>query len=157
MNDIKILINNSQRKDYIDKLNNLDNVENDNELLKLIGISWIGILRTNFNKSLDYNGSKWKSVNYTKYKDNGGVSRKKTIRNSNPLLDTGRLVSSFDYKVKNGILTLGTELDYALAHQNGLNGITKRQILPSKSLFGNSLFKDKAVSVLNLYINKRVK
>lgn len=142
----------TDKSNFIKRLNEVDKLSDKNEILNLIGIAWIGQLKTNFKNSQNPFQQKWAGVNYFKYRENGN----RTLRNRNPLLDNGRLVSSFQYKITNNTLYFGSELEYARAHNEGLNGITKRIILPKKSQFKNSNFQKKAVDIFNKYIDKKL-
>lgn len=141
------------KKNLIKKLNEIDNIKDQKKLLNLIGLAWVGLVKTNFKKSIDPFGSSWDGVNYIKYRGQGS----KTERSSNPLLDTGRLVSSFSHNVKNGTLIVGTPVIYAKTHNEGLNGVKQRQFLPEQNNFINSSFERVAKQTLDKYIEKNFK
>lgn len=130
--------NNDQNlKVFFNKLDKLEKSLSDNvlqDLLNNLGTKWVGNIKQNFqNSSSPYPyGAKWPSLKA------GGRFVKKgkksfLDKSAKPLLDTGRLVNSINYNIKDNVLEIGTPLFYAQFHQKG-DGVLKRAILPDRGL-----------------------
>lgn len=107
-----------------DKLNN----ELINDILNQIGINLSGKIRNNFYNQVDPYNNRW-----APFKKGGRVTKKGIDTSAKLLLDTGRLVNSINYNVKNNILEIGTPVFYAQYHQLG-DGVPKRSFLPDQGL-----------------------
>lgn len=113
----------------LNKLKNIiDNVENLNgqpvskeaekQILNTIGVAWTGTIKSNIYNSIDYYG-------------NPLMQPKK--REGNPLLDTGRLVSSINPIVKGDELRIGTPVYYSKWMNNGTAKIRPRPFIPERA------------------------
>lgn len=114
------------------KLDKLDkNIKEDalNKILNNLGVNFVGKIKFNFNKSKTPYASGWPSLKL------GGRRLKngKIDTSAKPLLDTGKLVNSINFNVKDNILIIGTPVFYAKYHQNG-EGVAKRSFLPDQGL-----------------------
>lgn len=116
-------------------INKLDKLEKNlskevlNNILNNIGVSLTGEIKNNFHKSVDPYGKGWDGLKLGgRYKKGIGIDK-----SAKPLLDTGKLVNSINFNVKQNILEIGTPLFYAEYHQNG-SGVKQREFLPNGSL-----------------------
>lgn len=57
-----------------------------------------------------------------------------TLRAAKPLIDTGRMRSSFHARPRRGGFVVSTDVRYAGYHQKGTRRMVKRQMLPEKRL-----------------------
>lgn len=120
---------------FLRRLNKLeDNLKDEalNKILNQLGAKWTGEIKLNFTKSYDPYGKKWPSL-----KAGGRMIKKGKKRvldkSAKPLLDTGRLVGSINFNVKDEKLEIGTPVFYSQFHQNG-EGVPKRAFLPDRGL-----------------------
>lgn len=132
------------------------------EVLGLIGVRWVGMIKSNIARGVDVDGNPFPSVNYTKYRyENGRGSRysSKMVRDINPLQDTGRLVGSImTTDITKNSVTVGTNVPYAETHNEGLKFVKKRQFIPTnKSGRGYSNFVKVAEDTLNDWIEEQIK
>lgn len=107
-----------------DKLNN----ELINDILNQVGVKLSGNIRNNFYNQVDPYNYRW-----APFKHGGRVSKKGIDTSAKLLLDTGMLVNSINYNVKNNVLEIGTPVFYAQYHQEG-DGVPKRSFLPDQGL-----------------------
>lgn len=121
-------------------------VKDKRQFFDLVGAMWVADIQNNFRKSQDPFGQKWQPVNYNRY-ENG----RKYARNSNPLLDTGRLVSSINYISTNSSLDVGTHLIYSETHNQGLRGVKQRQFIPDASQIFNTNLGDSLNDAIQQY------
>lgn len=85
-------------------------------LARVVGAEALTQVQLGFRQSRDPYGEAWAPL---------------TRREGKPLLDTGRLRNSFSYRVHGGHFVVGTNVEYAAAHQFGTNG---RRVASSRSM-----------------------
>ena len=85
------------------------------QALHEIGTKFINRIRLGFRKSTDPYGKPWAHLRH---------------RDGQPLLDTGTLLRSIRFEVKNETMTIGSGLHYAQYHQNGTGNIPARKFIP---------------------------
>lgn len=147
-------------QEFIEKAKGITSLDKQ-DMLEEVGKGWVGLIRSNIANSKNANGGKFAPVNYTKYRyDNGTGTRysSKVKRTVNPLQDTGRLIGSFQVlNLNKNSVTVGSNLEYAEAHNKGLNGIKKRIMIPNKGTVGYLKFENKAAQIIELYIDNELK
>ncbi len=160
----KLTINTREIEKLNKKINKLSNQINQpkKEVLSLIGVRWVGMIKSNISKGVSVNGNKFPSVSYTKYRyENGKGARysSKMFRDVNPLQDTGRLIGSImTTDISNNSVTVGTNVPYAETHNEGIGFVKKRQFIPTnKSGKGYSKFVEVATDTLDLWIKEQIK
>lgn len=87
----------------------------------------------NVDKLFEIVGQKWEQQiqkSFVESKDPYGKAWAKVDRDGRPLLDSGRLVGSINYTINQGKLIVGSPVIYAKVHNEGLNGVIKRQFIP---------------------------
>lgn len=146
-----------------DKLNRLNSdLDDRRDALQLIGIRWVGMIKSNISKGIDVNGVRFNSVSYTKYRyDNGTGTRysSKMFRDVNPLQDTGRLVGSIMVTdVDANSVTVGTNVEYADTHNEGIGFVKKREFIPrSNNSKGYKTFVREAQKTLDLWVEEKIR
>lgn len=112
-------------KDKLDKIfNKIEKLNNkslskkvEKKALNRIGVAWTGTIKQNIANGVDYNGS---------------PLLRPQKRNGQPLLDTGRLVSSINPIVKNDLLSIGTPVYYSKWLNDGTSKMQERPFIPTK-------------------------
>lgn len=96
--------------------------------LKEIGQSLEASTKLRFRDSEDPNGNEWKELSeaYLEQLRRDNRGRRKPIR---PLVLSGRLQKSISYSADANEVNIGTDVEYAAKHQEGLDGLPKREFL----------------------------
>ena len=102
--------------DVREKLNKI-RLFDKNQALNEIGLKFLNRVRQGFRTSTDPYGNQWPHLKQ---------------RRGQPLLDTGTLIKSIRFDVKNNILRIGTGVQYGTYHQNGTARIPKRAFIPDE-------------------------
>lgn len=84
--------------------------------LQEVAALWENRIKSNFRKSVNPYGEKWADIKH---------------RQGQPLIDTGMLRNSISGEVRGLSIVLGSPLEYADTHQNGIK-VKQRMFLPSK-------------------------
>ncbi|ENK2023282.1 phage virion morphogenesis protein [Vibrio alginolyticus] len=101
-------------------LSNIINADRNEELQNRIGVGLQAKVLMGFRKSTSPYGEKWKPV-----------KRKRGKGENQPLIDTGRLRDSISFKLSDNQIILGSNMEYAVVHNEGLAPVKyKRQFLP---------------------------
>lgn len=58
-----------------------------------------------------------------------GASRRRAIAGNKPLIDTGRLLNSINYRTRRDSVVIGTNVDYGIYHQTGTRRIPARPFM----------------------------
>lgn len=117
--------------------------------MRTIGAVLKSNIQRSFRFSKDPYGNTWEQLQpYWKY--SGG---KKKLRDGQPLRDTGRLMNSITYRANKNSAIVGTNVEYARTHQEGLNGVTAREFMPSALHGLPKKWKNSIVTQINKHIN----
>ncbi|KAF0251989.1 phage virion morphogenesis protein [Pseudomonas putida] len=84
--------------------------------LQEVAAVWENRVKSNFRKSQDPYGNTWAEIKH---------------RDGQPLIDTGMLRNSISGEVRGLSIVLGSPLEYANAHQDGIK-VKQRRFLPTK-------------------------
>ena len=108
--------------------------------LQEIAALWENRIKANFRKSQDPYGNTWAEIKH---------------RKGQPLLDTGMLRNSVSGEVRGLSIVLGSPLEYADKHQDGVH-VTKRMFLPSKEKGLPDKWKNEYVKIITGHIEKAI-
>lgn len=128
------------------KLNKISEIGRSNDFKNELGLALVSDLKEQFRTSKDPEGRSWAGVNYTKRTRSGSHER-----TTNPLLDNGTLVNSFNYQINGDTVSIGSPLKYAEAHDRGLKGQTRRRIISYDS-FNNTNFYNSFEEIVDRYL-----
>lgn len=104
-------------------LSNIVNLEQSEVLQNKVGIALQSEILLGFRNSTDPFGIKWKPV-----------KRKRGKGANQPLIDTGRLRDSIQYKLSDNKIIIGSNMIYAKVHNEGLAPVKhQRQFIPDSS------------------------
>lgn len=96
----------------------LGRVKNFTSMLKEIGQSLEASTKLRFNTSTDPDGDRWEPSKRVLRQGRGRT-----------LVETGRLQKSISYSYDANEVNIGTDVPYAEKHQEGLDGLPKREFL----------------------------
>jgi phage virion morphogenesis protein len=117
--------------------------------LKLTGILLQGIVQRHFRDSQDPDGKTWKelapaTIRRRRNKDKGSIK---------PLIDTGRLMKSINYRVGIDEVAVGTNVIYAATHNFG----DPSRNIPERKFIGVSRYdEEQIVARLNRWVLERI-
>lgn len=97
-----------------------------------IAALWENRIKANFRRSVNPYGAKWADIKH---------------RKGQPLIDTGMLRNSIQGEVRGLSIVLGSSIEYAFVHQNGIR-VKKRMFLPVPSLGLPDKWKNEYVKIL---------
>lgn len=120
---------------FIEKLDKLE-VHKDKEVLSEIAAKFLNRVRLGFRNSKNPDGEPWPHLKH---------------RKGQPLLDTGTLLRSIRFEIKNDQIHMGTGLHYAKYHQFGTQHIPKRPFMPSGDLPDS--WADEAAKIIAKHVN----
>ncbi|MFK3941936.1 phage virion morphogenesis protein [Pseudomonas monteilii] len=106
--------------------------------LQEVAALWENRIKSNFRKSEDPYGGKWEEIKH---------------RQGQPLIDTGMLRNSIAGEVRGLSVILGSSLEYADTHQNGIK-VKQRMFLPNKEKGLPDKWKDEYVRILVKNVEK---
>ncbi|WP_052110540.1 phage virion morphogenesis protein [Pseudomonas plecoglossicida] len=106
--------------------------------LQEVAALWENRIKANFRRSINPYGEKWPDI---------------THRKGQPLLDTGMLRNSISGEVRGLSIVLGSPLEYADTHQNGIK-VKQRMFLPSKERGLPDKWKNEYVRILIKNVEK---
>lgn len=106
--------------------------------LQEVAALWENRIKANFRRSINPYGEKWPDI---------------THRKGQPLLDTGMLRNSISGEVRGLSIVLGSPLEYADIHQNGIK-VKQRMFLPSKERGLPDKWKNEYVRILIKNVEK---
>lgn len=106
--------------------------------LQEIAAIWENRIKSNFRKSQDPYGNQWAQLKH---------------RKGQPLIDTGMLRNSIFGEARGLSIVLGSPLEYADTHQDGLN-VTKRMFLPTKEKGLPETWKNEYVRIMVKHIEQ---
>lgn len=96
----------------------LGRIKNFSSMLKEIGQSLEASTKLRFNTSTDPEGQRWEPSKRVLRQGRGRT-----------LVETGRLQKSISYASDQNEVNIGTDVEYAEKHQEGLDGLPKREFL----------------------------
>lgn len=106
--------------------------------LQEVAALWENRIKANFRRSINPYGEKWPDI---------------THRKGQPLLDTGMLRNSISGEVRGLSIVLGSPLEYADTHQNGIK-VKQRMFLPSKERGLPDKWKNEYVRIIIKNVEK---
>lgn len=106
--------------------------------LRQVAALWENRIKSNFRRSENPYGEKWADINH---------------RRGQPLIDTGMLRNSITGEVRGLSIVLGSPLEYADTHQNGIS-VKQRMFLPSKERGLPDKWKNEYVTILIKNVEK---
>lgn len=106
--------------------------------LQEVAALWENRIKSNFRKSVNPYGEKWADIKH---------------RQGQPLLDTGMLRNSISGEVRGLSIVLGSPLEYADTHQNGIK-VRQRMFLPSTERGLPDKWKNEYVRILIKNVEK---
>ena len=106
--------------------------------LQEVAALWENRIKSNFRKSVNPYGEKWADIKH---------------RQGQPLIDTGMLRNSISGEVRGLSIVLGSPLEYADTHQNGIK-VKQRMFLPSKERGLPDKWKNEYVKILIKNVEK---
>ena len=106
--------------------------------LQEVAALWENRIKSNFRKSVNPYGEKWADIKH---------------RQGQPLIDTGMLRNSISGEVRGLSIVLGSPLEYADTHQNGIR-VKQRMFLPSKERGLPDKWKNEYVKILIKNVEK---
>lgn len=107
-------------------------------VLQEIAALWENRIKSNFRRSVNPYGEKWADIKH---------------RKGQPLIDTGMLRNSISGEVRGLSIVLGSLLEYADTHQNGIR-VKQRMFLPSKERGLPDKWKNEYVRILTKNVEK---
>lgn len=106
--------------------------------LQEVAALWENRIKANFRKSQDPYGNTWAEIKH---------------RNGQPLIDTGMLRNSIFGEVRGLSIVLGSPLEYADTHQDGIR-VTRRMFLPSQEKGLPDKWKNEYVKIITKNVEK---
>lgn len=106
--------------------------------LQEVAALWENRIKANFRRSVNPYGEKWADIEN---------------RKGQPLIDTGMLRNSISGEVRGLSIVLGSPLEYADTHQNGIK-VKQRMFLPSKERGLPDKWKNEYVKILIRNVEK---
>lgn len=106
--------------------------------LQEVAALWESRIKANFRRSINLYGEKWPDI---------------THRKGQPLIDTGMLRNSISGEVRGLSIVLGSPLEYADTHQNGIK-VQQRMFLPSKERGLPDKWKNEYIEILIRNVEK---
>jgi len=106
--------------------------------LQEVAALWENRIKANFRKSVTPYGEKWADIKH---------------RQGQPLIDTGMLRNSIFGEARGLSVVLGSSLEYADTHQDGIN-VTKRMFLPSQEKGLPETWKNEYVKIMIKHIEQ---
>lgn len=101
----------------------LGRIKNFSNMLKEIGDSLESSTKLRFNDGTDPTGKKWEKSDRVKRLIERGYTKART------LVKSGALQRSISHKWDSNEVNIGTDVPYAEKHQEGLDGLPKREFL----------------------------
>ncbi|HGY9638062.1 TPA: phage virion morphogenesis protein [Pseudomonas putida] len=109
--------------------------------LQEIAALWENRIKANFRKSQDPYGNTWAEIKH---------------RKGQPLLDTGMLRNSISGEVRGLSIVLGSPLEYADTHQDGIH-VIRRMFLPNKEKGLPDKWKNEYVKIITKSVEQALK
>lgn len=106
--------------------------------LQEVAALWENRIKSNFRRSVNPYGEKWADIKH---------------RQGQPLIDTGMLRNSISGEVRGLSIVLGSPLEYADTHQNGIK-VKQRMFLPSKERGLPDKWRNEYVKILIKNVEK---
>lgn len=106
--------------------------------LREVAAIWENRIKSNFRKSQDPYGNRWAELKH---------------RKGQPLIDTGMLRNSIFGEARGLSVVLGSPLEYADTHQDGIN-VAKRMFLPSQEKGLPETWKNEYVKIMIKHIEQ---
>lgn len=106
--------------------------------LQEVAALWENRIKSNFRKSQDPYGNQWAQLKH---------------RKGQPLIDTGMLRNSISGEARGLSIVLGSPLEYADTHQDGIN-VNKRMYLPTKEKGLPETWKNEYVRIMVKHIEQ---